>query len=402
MFRNIPRSALYTAIRLLSLVALVFASALAVDYYFNANTFCGAGASCDIVAKSDFGQKYGIFLPTLGHLAYSFFFLTSFFFTKTKLKLFGKSLSTFWLPLAIICCAIGALLFVIVQATEIHAFCYLCMGIDTAAMLMVIPAVLLMINRNTDEEKHASFFHPALWIGLYIIAAGGPLTWGSFQPAAVQSTAPEYIQSMYKPGKINVVEISSFDCPHCRDLHPQFTKLLAEYGDQINFTRITIPLGSRKEACVAYYCAELQKKQNAFAECMFEDPSKDADRILAHAKDCSIDETSFKACLSDPKSLEAIDEQLKKLGTINFKGAPTVWIDDTEIVGYDASAGMQRYKDAIEKREISLQAKYPLAFILDLIIAAIVLLAGGFLTMTRHRKDCAENAQNSNANEAEA
>ena len=191
MFRNIPRSALYTAIRLLSLVALVFASALAVDYYFNANTFCGAGASCDIVAKSDFGQKYGIFLPTLGLLAYSFFFLTSFFFTKTKLKLFGKSLSTFWLPLAIICCAIGALLFVIVQATEIHAFCYLCMGIDTAAMLMVIPAVLLMINRNTDEEKHASFFHPALWIGLYIIAAGGPLTWAAFQPAVVQSTAPE-------------------------------------------------------------------------------------------------------------------------------------------------------------------------------------------------------------------
>ena len=64
--------------------------------------------------------------------------------------------------------------------------------------------------------------------------------------------------------------------------------------------------------------------------------------------------------------------------------------------------GEAAYKDAIEKREISLQAKYPLAFILDLIIAAIVLLAGGFLTMTRHRKDCAENAQNSNANEAEA
>lgn len=68
MFRNIPRSALYTAIRLLSLVALVFASALAVDYYFNANTFCGAGASCDIVAKSDLAKNMAFSCPRSGSL----------------------------------------------------------------------------------------------------------------------------------------------------------------------------------------------------------------------------------------------------------------------------------------------------------------------------------------------
>lgn len=387
MFRNISRSALYTAIRLLSLVALVFASALAVDYYFNANTFCNAGASCEVVAKSDFGQKYGIFLPTLGLLAYSFFFLTSFFFTKTKRTLFGKSLSTFWLPLAVICCAVGAFLFVIIQATQIYAFCYLCMGIDTSAMLMVIPAVLLMRNRNTSEEKHASFFHPILWIGLYVLAAAGPLTWGTFQPAAVESTAPQYIQSFYKPGKINVVEISSFDCPHCRQLHPEFSKLIAEYGDKINFTRLTIPLGRNKEACVAYYCSELQKKQNAFAECMFENPSKDPDEILAHAKHCSIDESSFKSCLADPASLKAIDEQLKNIQSINFQGAPTVWIENTEIIGYNAAKGMTPYRDAIEQRKQSLHTKYPLAFIATLAVVAILLLTGGFLTMRRHRRE---------------
>lgn len=399
MFRNIPRSALYSAIRLLSLVALVFASALAVDYYFNANTFCNEGASCEIVAKSEFGQKYGIFLPTLGLLAYSFFFLTSFFFAKTKRKLFGKRLSSFWLPLAVICCALGAFLFIIVQATEIHAFCYLCMGIDTSAILMVIPAVLLMIGKNDKDETHASFFHPVLWIGLYLLAAFGPLTWGTFQPAAVQSEAPEYVQSFYRPGKINVVEISSFDCPHCRQLHPEFSKLLESYGDKINFTRLTIPLGSRKEACIAYYCAEIQKKQNAFAECMFEDPSKDADRLLAHAKDCSIDEETFKSCLDDPKSREAVDEQLKNIESTGFKGAPTVWIEDTEIIGYNASLGMTPYKDAIDRREVSLHAKYPLAFIATLAVSGILLLIGGFFTMMRHNnaKRDEDKAEKSNS-----
>ena len=61
-------------LRILSLVALIFASALAVDYYFSSNTFCASGASCEVVAKSDFGQKYGKFFPTLGLLTYTVVF----------------------------------------------------------------------------------------------------------------------------------------------------------------------------------------------------------------------------------------------------------------------------------------------------------------------------------------
>ena len=208
--RTIPKGWLYTVIRLLSLSALLFASLLAVDYYFNAHTFCAPGASCQVVAESEFGQKYGKFLPALGLTAYSFFFLTSFFFARTKLRVFKKSLSTFWLPLAIICCALGALLFIIVQSIEIHAFCWMCMGIDVSAILMVIPAILLMLNRAEDSKntKSSTILHPVTWIGLYILAAGGPITWGSFQPSADTDEAPTYIQSFYKEGKINVVEIS--------------------------------------------------------------------------------------------------------------------------------------------------------------------------------------------------
>ena len=92
--RTIPRGWLFTVIRIFSLCALLFASALAVDYYFNANTFCAQGAACDAVAHSEFGQKYGKFLPVLGLVAYSFFCLTSFFFARTRRKLFGFKLST--------------------------------------------------------------------------------------------------------------------------------------------------------------------------------------------------------------------------------------------------------------------------------------------------------------------
>ena len=185
---------------------------LAVDYYFVAHTFCEEGASCAVVAQSDFGQKYGIFLPTLGLLAYSFFFLTSFFFAKTRLKLFSQPLRTFWLPLAIICCAIGAMLFVVVQAVEIHAFCWLCMGIDTSALIMVIPAVLLMLqNKKLKEESEdtadavpaRTILHPVLWCAIYLAIACGPIAYGTTEKSAPEPqktesgeiVVPEYIQS---------------------------------------------------------------------------------------------------------------------------------------------------------------------------------------------------------------
>lgn len=403
MIRNIPKGWLYTAIRVLSLVALIFASALAVDYYFNANTFCGAGASCDVVAKSDFGQKYGIFLPTLGLLAYSFFFLTSFFFAKTRLKFLGKSLSTFWVPLAIICCAVGAILFIVVQATEIHAFCYLCMGIDTSAVLMVIPAVLLLLKKD-DEGDIATrpLFHPVLWLGLYVLAAGAPLSWGSFQPPARTTTAPEFIQSFYKEGKVNIVEISSFDCPHCQKLHPHLNALIESYGDKINFKRITIPLDARKEACIAYYCSELQNKQEAYANCMFEDPSKDADKLLAHARECSIDEASFKDCLVSEQASKAIDDMLKNIRNIGFEGAPTVWIDSTSIVGYNEAKGIQPYRDAIEKTELSLHATFPVAFAICLFISGVLLIVGMVVTiLSRNRANAEENTEKKRESESD-
>ena len=390
--RQIPRGWLYTAIRLLSLSALFFASMLCVDYYFNANTFCHEGASCDAVAHSEFGQKYGIFMPTLGMLAYSFFFLTSFFFAKTRLTFLKKKLSTFWVPLAIICCAIGALLFIVVQAFEINAFCWLCMGIDTSAILMVIPAIFLFLNKSEEEETpeklaKSPIFHAVGWIGLYLLTALGPITWGSFQPPVgkVSSDVPAYIQSFYKPGKVNIVEISSFDCPHCRELHPQLSALLQQYDDRINFTRLSIPLSQRKEACVAYYCAEQEKKSEQYADCLFKEPSKESGKLLEYARECSINEDSFKSCLTDPKTSEAVDQMLDNIRSIDFKGAPTVWIDNIQIIGFDKSKGMTPYKSAIEKNQ-STEPALPLAFIFTTIIGLGAIITGLIITFARRRE----------------
>lgn len=413
--REIPQGWLFTAIRILSLSALFFASMLAVDYYFVAHTFCEEGASCAVVAQSEFGQKYGIFLPTLGLLAYSFFFLTSFFFAKTRWKLMGQPLRTFWLPLAIICCAVGAMLFVVVQAIEIHAFCWLCMGIDTSALIMVIPAVLLMLqNRKllaaceaseTAENAAVSdsartIFPTVLWCAIYLAVACGPIAYGTMEKAAPERTneageiiVPEYIQSFYVPGKINVVEISSFECPHCRQLHPELTKLLLTYGERVNFTRLTIPLRGHKEACIAYYCAEKQKKASEFAECQFEEPSTETGKILEYARECSINEDAFKSCLTDPASLTAVNDILKNIQDTGFEGAPTIWIDQTKIVGYNQKLGMEPYQAALDKKAASVNdgtnvtRAAHIVTLIGLILGAICFVSGLIAFMRRKKDD---------------
>ncbi len=407
--RDIPKGWLYTAIRLLSLAALFFASMLAVDYYFVAHTFCAEGASCAVVAQSEFGQKYGIFLPTLGLVAYSFFFLTSFFFARSEARFLGKNMSKFWVPLAIICCALGALGFIIIQAIEIHAFCWLCMGIDTFAILMVIPAVLLLLQNKkaaADDEKAApakpSMLHPVLWLTFYLVIACGPIAWGTrpheepkAEPQANGSIVPDYIQSFYVPGKINVVEISSFECPHCRQLHPEFNKLLLEYGERINFTRLTIPLRQHKEACIAYFCAEKQKKASEFADCQFEEPSTDTGKILEYARQCSINEDAFKSCLTDPASAAAVDQILENIKGTGFEGAPTVWINETKIVGYNTKLGMDPYRAALgEKSDKSADAQditriAHTVTMMGLIAAIICLIAGIPLTIRRRKEKTA-------------
>ena len=411
--RNIPREWLYTAIRILSLSALLFASMLAVDYYMTANTFCHAGASCEVVAKSEFGQKYGIFLPTLGLVAYSFFFLTSFFFSKTKWKVFGMSVRTFWIPLAIICCAIGALLFIIVQAIEINAFCWLCMGIDTSAILMVIPAVLLMLGSKSEQENRSTFLHPILWLAMFVGIVSGPLSWGAYHPPIIDTSAanisaeefqaqidkvPEFIRSKYVPGKVNVHEISSFGCPYCRRLHPVLTKLLAEYGDKINFERTTLPIHMSEDACAAYYCAQKEGKGDEFADCMFEEPPKDAASILKHAEHCEIPPDEFVACIRSEEAQNAVAADRKAVNECGFKGAPTVWIDAQSIVGFqDVSV----YRQAIELNPIIRNSKAsveaadgpsyfstkPVLFASSMVLTALLLLVGLGAQFSQRRKE---------------
>ena len=107
--------------------------------------------------------------------------------------------------------------------------------------------------------------------------------------------------------------------------------------------------------------------------------------MLEYARACSINEDSFKTCLSDPKTSEAVDQMLENIRSIDFKGAPTVWIDNTQIIGFDKSKGMTPYKNAIEKNK-SGEPTLPLAFIFTIIIGLGAIITGLIITFARRRE----------------
>ncbi len=107
--------------------------------------------------------------------------------------------------------------------------------------------------------------------------------------------------------------------------------------------------------------------------------------MLEYARECSINEDSFKSCLTDPKTSEAVDQMLENIRSIDFKGAPTVWIDNIQIIGFDKSKGMTPYKNAIEKNK-SGEPTLPLAFIFTIIIGLGAIITGLIITFARRRE----------------
>ncbi|NJD77538.1 MAG: hypothetical protein FIB08_10660 [Candidatus Methanoperedens sp.] len=75
----------------------------------------------------------------------------------------------------------------------------------------------------------------------------------------------------YEPGKVKIMEIMKFDCPHCYDLHKNMPQLLKKYGDKATITYVPIvwPKQSTK-SIEAYIIAEEMGKGEEMQDALFE------------------------------------------------------------------------------------------------------------------------------------
>jgi len=319
------------AIRTLVLLILTASAALLYDYTRPLPAFCEAGAGCDAVRASSFAYILGIPQPALGLLAYMVVF---------GITLMGHEQRRKYLfPSAAVGGVLGVV-FLLVQAFVIHRFCMLCVVVDVSAALT---AVFSWLHRNA--EGHDGAVPRFGWSAFAALAVVVPLLFGAARP---EPPVPAAVARFWLPGKVTIVEISDFECPYCRRLHPFLVEAMEPYGDKVHLVRLSAPLSSHpraKIAAKAYACAVKLGRGDEMAHLLFASKDLSEQGCRSAAAEVGLDAAAFDACFggSEGETLMMRDVELAK--AITFRGLPTLWIGTQTLLGAHPTAELREVID---------------------------------------------------------
>jgi protein-disulfide isomerase/uncharacterized membrane protein len=325
------------ALRVLCLVALAFSSAALVDGV-RGHAFCAHGSGCDAVRHSQVGQLLAPQLPWLGVLGFSALLLAS---------LFGRGLVQRASLSFAVTAGLAGLALLALQAFAIGALCPLCLGVDLAAFAAGTIG-LVLLRRRAPPAPLRTWDARVAWLAALGVALAAPWVWASSRPEAL----PAFVRALQKPGVVTVVELSDFECPYCRALHPVLDDVLEEHGERVRLVRMSIPLPGHphaRHAARGYHCAQAQGRGEAMADVLFSSTKLSPADIAMYARSIGLDSARFAQCAADPATDQRIDRDIAAVTAAGFDGLPSVWIGETRILGFDRDAGRAPYAAALER-----------------------------------------------------
>ena len=327
--------------RLAVSVALAVSAALLVDYLRPLPAFCDMQGGCETVRATALGQA-GPLMPGLGLAGFGSLMLLSLWPSRRNARL----LVTF----AVLGGLAGAAL-LFAQAFVIGAFCQLCVVVDVSAIVAALAAVALRRGEVTFESPRLST-ERWLWGSASVLSTAIPILIGVVQPSP---PVPRAVAELWKPGKINVVELSDFQCPYCRRLHPKMNTLLSEYGDKVHFVRLNMPLKSHpqaRDAARAFVCAGRQGKGEAMADALFESRDLTPQNCEKLAEGLGLAMDAYRACIADPTTEARIEADIDRIRGMGFNGLPTVWIGSERLRGLQTE---DKIRDAFARAAAELE-----------------------------------------------
>lgn len=311
------------ALRFAALGALAFSAATAVAYFGPSHELCAPGGGCDQVRHSGVGQLFGNLLPVVGILAYSAVFAGALIERRGTLRGFAA--------LAVVG-ALGAVAFLALQGLVIGAWCWLCVGVDTFAILAGVAGGWVLASGAGDPEGSRSFVSP--WWGLWWLAFA-PIAWAMTFP---EPEVPAAVRELYDPSAdVNVVEMADFECPYCRAMNPELEAALEATDADVHLVRLMVPLSFHEHArgaAAAYFCAQRQERGEPMATRLFEAEDLRREGLVATARALALDVEAFEACLDDPAIDARIEEDLARAERAGMRGLPSVYIGERTIVGF--------------------------------------------------------------------
>lgn len=175
------------------------------------------------------------------------------------------------------------------------------------------------------------------------------------KPVALSSerlVRPDSPRVMGANAKIQIVEFADFECPACQMIQPEIKRLLADYGESIDFVFRVIPIHAKsKELGAVSFSANEQGKFKEMHDKIFEGTNewnkvglKESERFAIYdrfASEIGLDVEKFKADLKNNRSAydARVDQDAADAAAMNIQSTPTLVINGETVI-----RGVQRYE----------------------------------------------------------
>lgn len=303
-------------IRLLCVAALGASAASLADQTLGDATFCSFESGCEEVTSSAYGKPLGIPLPVFGIVGFALVL---------GLTLIGKeSTNAMARRLGHLGAAVGAIL-VVIQFAVLGRVCPLCLVADGCAIGIGLLAIRPLPAASPSSPARA------VWLVASVLAVLLPLV---FAYAEIAPDPPDWIQAHWVEGKINIVEVTDFECEHCRRADEYIREALQNRKD-VNFVRIPVPMpkhANSRTAAIAFQAAKAQGRGDDMAVALFGANALTAPDCRRLAEKLGLNLAEYDRVVSDP----ATDSQVGTASTAAQAagpGVPLIWIQSHIIYG---------------------------------------------------------------------
>jgi uncharacterized membrane protein/predicted DsbA family dithiol-disulfide isomerase len=327
--------------RCFALVALVLCVAMVIDQLSPVPKFCGFRGGCDAVLNSIYGRPLGIPISTVGLAAFAIFYLVS----------LGPpaSVGGFVGFMAYFAGLVG-IAGIAIQLLVLKRICPLCLAVDVLGILMAAFELIWPASQATAAPRRW------VWLLLAIVGVALPPAWANMQPVP---TVPDVVREIYQEGRINVVEITDFTCPHCRQTHVAVESLRRAAGDKIHFERIIAPLKNQPESRAAaqlYFLAKQHGQGERAAEMLFTAVDHSPAALRQYAGVLGITRAEVDQAENDPLYDTMFEKTLAWVER-DAVAVPLVCIDELLLTGLQTEQSLQA---ALKRAQLQREATPPL------------------------------------------
>ena len=140
---------------------------------------------------------------------------------------------------------------------------------------------------------------------------------------------PPPVQKQWVPGEITIVEVTDFECPHCKKADAVLREVLSRHPAPLRVVRLVSPMPSHENgvpAARAYIAAREQGKADAMAAALFASDDRAPARCREIAERLGLDMARDHRTLNTDDTSEEYHHNQTWVVRATGHGVPLIWV----------------------------------------------------------------------------